>query len=259
MCTVKRLLVLDLDGTALGGFVPYDRLPRHFCIFLDELVAAGWAWALNTTWDPEGQWKMVNDSPVNSRPEFLIGEYGRVLVQVRGSELCRVEPYCREQERKLSDVCARKLTPLLAALCGEFAPSRVYYYGHLLHYILAAGTDMEKFLEFCISYLQDPELIGQVKNNSLAIRPRFLHKGLPMPWLKHEFGYQPENIVVAGDNVPDMDMMNRELAGHFICPGNAVEEVKKHIKAHNGAVGKSDFAAGVIEAFLELRLKGFLA
>ena len=67
----KRLFVTDLDGTALGGYEPYDRLPEKFCALLDRLVDDGWEWALNTTWDPEGQWKWSAKVPCAPVQRFL--------------------------------------------------------------------------------------------------------------------------------------------------------------------------------------------
>jgi len=44
-----KLFVFDLDGTALGGHVPYDQFPKPFADFLDDLARRGCRWATNTT------------------------------------------------------------------------------------------------------------------------------------------------------------------------------------------------------------------
>jgi len=54
------LFVTDLDDTALGdGHQPYARFPDPYSEFLDGLAARGCQWAINTTWNVNGQWQLV--------------------------------------------------------------------------------------------------------------------------------------------------------------------------------------------------------
>lgn len=246
----KRLFVTDLDGTALGGYEPYDHLPEKFCALLDRLVDDGWEWALNTTWDPEGQWKMVCQSPVRSRPTFLIGEYGRSFVRVKEDRtLATVEPYCSIQKKRLDDFCIRKMFPVLNRAVALCTPDRIFFYGHMLHIICRPETDTDSLRKLCRETADDSEWTMTLKENVFVARPSFLNKALPMYYLRNSLGYAPENLVTAGDNTPDLDMMSPEFSAVSLCPGNAGENVKQFVLEHGGIVGTLPYSDGVIEAF----------
>lgn len=252
--TNKKLFITDLDSTALGGgFLPYDRFPDHFSDFLDDLTQDGWDWAINTTWDPEGQWALVQRSKVKSRPRFLIGEFGRQLVEVEHNELRRISPYTDENNARVEHLCKHKILPFLWKLSLRFSPKQIFYYGHLssLYY---ADSDWAAINEF-IAAETDPELYIRRNENKLEIRPAFLHKGLPMPLINETFGYSPERIICAGDSSADMAMMESKFSKWYLAPGNAEPEVKEYIQSHNGCIGKQNFAWGVIEAFQSLSAK----
>ena len=90
-----RLFVFDFDGTALGGHVPYEKFPGPFVDFLNSLDARGIKWATNTTWSPDGQYKVMAHSGVRSSPAFLSGQTGRLLATVRRGRLVPDKAYER--------------------------------------------------------------------------------------------------------------------------------------------------------------------
>lgn len=248
---MKKLFITDLDGTALGGgFMPYNRFPDHFSDFLDELSSQGWSWAINTTWDPEGQWELVQRSKVKFRPAFLIAEFGRQLVEPRNDKLVRINPYTQENNARIADYCRDFLLPLLHSLFKRIAPKQVFYYEHLVSVVFHEDINSEDFPE-----LTEAENSGvfflRIAERNIVIRPKFLGKGLPMKILRTEFGFMPENIVCAGDEAADLAMMLPEYSKVYLAPANAQEAVKKYLKENGGFIGKREFAWGVIDAFSE--------
>ena len=247
----KKLFMTDLDGTALGGgFLPYDRLPDHYSDFLDGLAVSGWDWAINTTWDPEGQWKLVLRSKVKSRPRFLIAEFGRQLVEVRNDELIQVNPYTETNDLRIAEYCQKYLLPLLNKLFIREPPRCVMYYEHLVTVKYRHEIGKEMF----------PELTNAEANSifdiyldkhTLSLRAKFLSKGLPMPIIIDRFGYQPEDIVCAGDEPMDLGMMDPHYSKVYLAPSNANKDLKKYVIAHDGYIGTKSFAAGIIDAFYQ--------
>ncbi|SDE27088.1 haloacid dehalogenase-like hydrolase [Paenibacillus sp. UNCCL117] len=65
-------------------------------------------------------------------------------------------------------------------------------------------------------------------------------------------GLRPEEIVTAGDELTDLDMMESGTAAHAICPGNAHAEVKERVLQLGGSIGGGVCSDGVIEAFGQL-------
>lgn len=245
----EKLFMTDLDRTALGGgFLPYDRFPDHYSDFLDELAADGWDWAINTTWDPEGQWALIQRSKVKSRPRFLIAEFGRQLVEVQNGQPVRINPYTAEMNERIAEYCRKHLLPLLHKLFLRIPPKNVMYYEHLVTIKFRETISMELLPE-----LQEVRNSGifamHMEEHVLSLRAVFLSKGMPMPVLIRDFGYKPENIVCAGDEVTDFGMMNPAYSRIFLAPGNASEDVKKHVTDHGGYVGSEKFASGIIDAF----------
>ena len=242
----KKLFITDLDGTALGGSVPYDRFPDIFSDFLDALAADGWDWAINSSWSPEGQMDLVRRSRVSSRPRFLIAEYGRQLIEVRGDELHRVEPYTSDNDARIAAFCRDSLLPFLARLFRRIPPRQVNYYEHLV-----SIRFREEIREETIPELKDARESGvfhlQISESSLSLRPEFLSKGLPMPLLSGEFGYWPEAVVCAGDEETDLGMMRH--ASGCLAPANASPELRAALAGGKGFLSERKFAWGVIDAF----------
>ena len=247
------LFVTDLDGTALGGgFKPYARFPDHFSEFLDALAAKGCRWAINTTWDAGGQLDLVNLSSVKSRPDFLMAEFGRRLARPGADGPEFVEPYTADMGRRLDEFLEHGMHPMIQTLCGQFKAEKIFFYGHLFQFILSGTENAAAFATSTEPYRRAPELVCALNGRSFSARPAFLSKAAPLREAAALLGLAPERIVVAGDEATDLAMMAPDLAAHHLCPANAAEEVKRHVRKHGGEVGELPFAAGVIQAFKRL-------
>ncbi|MCM8830191.1 MAG: HAD family hydrolase [Candidatus Omnitrophica bacterium] len=247
----KKLFIFDLDGTVLiPGQEPYAKLPDQFSKFLDSISKDGWMWGINSTWDVNGQWHLVLVSNVKSRPSFLIGEMGLRIVRVKKSCLEFIQPYTRDMERKVQEIIEKELYPLMRRICSKFNPAKMYFYGHMFHFI-AGEKEKEKFDDF-IGEINVKNFVVKKGNGSLVAYPSILNKGEPVRELMRITGLSPEQIVVAGDEPADIQMMEPSVSRHPICPYNASEEVKRHIKAVGGITSTYPYAQGVMEAFTSI-------
>lgn len=244
---MKKLFVTDLDGTALGGnFTPYDRFPDHFSDFLDDLIADGWDWAINTTWAPEGQWELIKRSKVKSRPRFLIAEMGRQIIEIRNENLYRIQPYTENNNRAIAEYCRNALLPLFHHLFKRHLPKQVLYYEHVVAVLFREDVIAGNIPEI-IKAQKSGKFVLTISPHRVSFMPSFLSKGVPMKVLTDEFGYLPENIVCAGDQAPDIEMMKYGVGR--LAPQNAADIVKEYLSSHNGFVGNREFAWGVIDAY----------
>jgi HAD superfamily hydrolase (TIGR01484 family) len=248
-----KLFITDLDGTALGGdFEQYARFPDPFSEFLDKLTANGCRWGINTTWDVDGQWDLVKTSSVKSRPDFLMAEFSRRLATTNDDGPVFVQPYTDKMAAKLETFCDQKFSKLIQAICGNFKAERIFYYGHLFQFVVAENDNFDEFKKFTEKFVADNEFVCNFKQRSFSVRPAFLNKGAALQAVINKTQLTPDQIVIAGDEPADIDMMHPELATHYICPANANEEVKAHVRKYNGAIGTLPYGAGVIEAFNQL-------
>ena len=248
-----KLFVTDLDGTALGGgYKPYARFPDHFSEFLDYLHNNGCQWAINTTWDVNGQWDLVELSSVKSKPVFFMAEFGLRLARYTptGAEL--VECYVEKMEKQLRKVQEKAMYPLFNDICSKFKPELMHFYGHLFSFDVVQ-EQKEKFNNYLAeNYSNIEELNVNAKNGSVGVYPKFMHKGLALAEAIEILSINPKNVMIAGDETADIDMMQPDLAHMAICPENAAEKVKEHVCAMNGVVGIGHSSHGIIDAFEKL-------
>jgi hydroxymethylpyrimidine pyrophosphatase-like HAD family hydrolase len=258
-----KLFITDLDGTALGnGFRPYARFPDPFSAFLDRLAERGCRYAINTTWDVHGQWDLVENSAVESKPLYLMAEVGLRLAR-HGREAPEfVQPYTNDQEDRLQSVVDSHLQPLAQTVCARFKAQSMHYYGHCFEFC-SAVEDAPALCEYvnqtCLG--ADYPLNIKLKNNPengqcrLGVFPKFLRKGTSIKAVMEMENLRPEQIVVAGDEVTDLSMMAPALSTLPLCPDNACAEVKDHVRKLGGAVGNAHSGLGIIDAFARLAEK----
>jgi hydroxymethylpyrimidine pyrophosphatase-like HAD family hydrolase len=252
-----KLFVTDLDGTALGGgFEPYARFPDPFSEFLDKLQSKGCNWAINTTWDPEGQWQLVLASSVKSRPVYLMGELGYRTARALDEKIEMLQPYNDIMKERLTEVNEELIFPFIKDICGKFTPEKIFFYGHLFQFI-ATQEDKDKLEKYATEKYSNKEgLEFSCKNGSVSCYPDFLKKSAGLAEVTKLMELKPEEIVIAGDQSPDMTMMEPEnLAAHALCPENAADEVKEHVKSIDGAIGDFHSGIGIINAFEKLAKK----
>lgn len=244
-----KLFIIDLDGTALGGYLPYVRIPDKFSDFLDDLHKNGCRWAINTTWDPHGQWELVRQSKVKSRPLYYMGEFGRVIAVDGKDDAVPLSDYLDENNRRLGEIRKSVMDPLFRKIIAKFAAEKVYHYGHMFH-IIVKDESATAFADMVNSEKENcAGLVINLKSNSVSARPEFLNKGMPVIEIMRRDGLKPEEILTAGDEKADIAMMDRKCSKYSVCPANAPDEVKNFVLKKKGRVGTLKFSDGIIEAF----------
>jgi hydroxymethylpyrimidine pyrophosphatase-like HAD family hydrolase len=255
-----KLFITDLDGTALGnGFRPYARFPDPFAEFLDRLAERGCRYAINTTWDVHGQWDLVENSAVKSKPLYLMAEVGLRLARHGDEGAEFVQPYTNDQENQLQAVVESHLQALAQDVCARFKAQTMHYYGHCFEFrpVVEDAPALRKYVnETCMG--ADYPFQIKLKTNpstgqcALSAFPKFLRKGTSVKAVMEMEGLNPDQIVVAGDEVTDLSMMVPELSTLPLCPDNACAEVKDHVRKLGGTVGNAHSGLGIIDAFVQL-------
>ena len=247
-----KLFVTDLDGTALGGgHQPYARFPDPFSRFLDRLASRGCQWAISTTWDVGGQWQLVASSAVQSRPVLLMGEIGLRLARWGAEGPVMVQPYTKRMEARLYRTCESSLRPVIRQVCGRIRAQRALFYGHWFDFwpVKAERPAVRQLGRTLARRAADLSVSCAEDGSFFHAHPAWLGKGLSLKASLGLLKLTPDDVVVAGDHTPDLNMMAPELARHLIAPGSAEASVRAHVAAHGGAVGRSGYGQGVVEAF----------
>ena len=249
------LFVFDLDGTALGGYEPYERFPDSFSIFLDELNSCGVHWCINSTWHPLKQGEMIARSAVRSLPAFAYGRTGLIRGQIgKHGIICldytyitriasiqnRFERIVRQWLKKLDDnadlkkMLRTEVVPDEPCMCKLSVPIDAF------DLLQAVVKQLERDL---------PGIYGVPdKKGTIILHPSEMSKGEAVRTIQSELGISPERTLIAGDASNDLTMLDPLYTHYMTCPANASTEVKARVLANGGTVGEQLFSDGVIEA-----------
>jgi hydroxymethylpyrimidine pyrophosphatase-like HAD family hydrolase len=254
--TFPKLFITDLDGTALGGnFEPYVQFPEPFCQFLDRLSDKGCKWAINTTWDVDGQWDLVMSSPVKSRPTYLMAEFGLRMAEVNGEGYAFIQPYTEDNNRELATFNNEIGYKIISDICSKFRASKMMFYGHLFDFtsIPEDGTALASYVKE--HYASMPEIVMNSNKNRFSFRPAFLNKGTAVKKLMQLAGLSSAEVIAAGDETADIGMIQEGSAEFLIGPENSAPKVKQAIVENHGEIGTGHACLGIIDAFNKLAAK----
>jgi len=251
------LFVFDIDGTALGGYEPYDHVPAPFARFLDALAARGAAWATNSTWSPLAQAAMIQRSGVRSTPAFLCGRTG--LMRSRGLASGRVV---------YDTDWARGFASMEAAWISRFVPALRDMCSQIPGATLAQAEGEPLIWSASVLEAQWPALLAAARKlaagcpeASLApsetarrvrFQPAVMNKATALRAMQEALGAPPGRTLAAGDGGNDLPMLDPTLAAFLACPANASHEVQARVLAARGRVGASAFSDGVLDAVNDL-------
>ena len=121
--------------------------------------------------------------------------------------------------------------------------------GSPLGIIASCDEEADEISAFMTPLLANwPSLVAVRNAIYFRFSHKFYHKGVCLEAVAHGLGILPLQIYAAGDHLNDLPMLERRYARHLGCPGNAVEDVKKKIRAQGGYVATAEAAEGTVEA-----------
>lgn len=249
------LFVFDLDGTALGGYEPYERLPDPFSAFLDELDGQGVRWCVNTTWHPLKQAAMISRSGVRSCAAYLYGRTGILRAVPEGKAAYRMDAAWETR--------AKALESRVGELFRDW--EKVLRAAGLLKNGSFEEVPGEPLMRRCAV---DPARSGEAglvlerlrrevpgvyagarsPDGCVVLQPLAMSKGEAVRTLQRDLRVPAARILAAGDEQNDLPMLQADCAGFVVCPSNACDSVKALVCRRKGVVGMRPFADGVIEA-----------
>jgi len=246
--TEIKLLVIDFDGTALGGYQPYERFPDNFCFFLEEITRYGYQWATCTTWHPFSQEQVFAASHLQTRPIRCIGRTSLSCgLYIRGKlyldaawDAEMIE--CKSQFMQESATAIRQLLQSLPD-----SNSFIEYFDFVFAVNYRKREEIEKLLRNPTIQEKTYCLFSSTEN-TLFLFPWYLSKGLAVKKLQKLLHLAPKNILVAGDGINDLPMMAPDVCQWLICPENADIQVKEIVSRRGGIVSNFPYSDGVVQA-----------
>lgn len=122
--------------------------------------------------------------------------------------------------------------------------------GSPLGIIASSEEEADEISAYMVPLLTDWPMLVAVRNSIyFRFSHKFYHKGACLEAISQNLGVQPAQVLVAGDHLNDLPMMERRYARYLACPSNAVDEVKQKIASQGGYVAKARVAEGIVEAW----------
>ncbi len=244
-----RLLVIDFDGTALGGYQPYARFPDHLSSFLDEITERGFHWATCTTWHPYTQEQVFSASLLRSRPIRAIGRTSLACGLYVQKCLYLDAAWDEEMISCKSEFMQKWLTAIRQFLQSCPAVSSLTeYFDYIFALTYQQRSQIEEALNSETLMKEKTYWLFSSTEKQVIIFPWYLSKGLAVKKVARTLGLAPENILVAGDGLNDLPMLEPDVSRHQVCPDNADPQVKERVCANGGVVASLPYADGVIQA-----------
>ncbi|MDD3925756.1 MAG: HAD family hydrolase [bacterium] len=255
-----KLLVIDLDGTMLGGGNPYHRIKGVFVDFLDELGQQGILWATNTTWGLSEQLSLILNSTVRTMPSFISGSTGRVLARIEAEEIVPDTDYnaviC-DKDRNFRERHWPVIRPVLHGLLEEDLVEELSFDSQNMLSLLFRISDNAMICKSLELLLSDGRFYraNSGKGRKVTLLPVYMNKGDVVRAMQDRLGIGPEHTIVAGDGENDMSMFRLEIARHMVCPSNACDRIKDAVASTAGVVGSTPYAEGIIDAVRRLLIR----
>ncbi len=258
------LFVFDLDGTALGGYEPYDRLPDPFSQFLDDLSDRGILWGINSTWSPHLQMPMIARSAVRSRPAFMIGRTGLMIAYVNATlDTITIDA---EHHQRVEQACqhfSEHALPTLARWYQTHASDDFHWSTlrdePLMQYLIATGTtprsrhgQLREALQHFITQHEHLHAQDHSTQPGWIVTPVLMTKGAALKTMQQKLGIESARTMVAGDEMNDLTMMQPTHGQYCVCPDNAHATIKAHVQRYHGCIGDQPCSDGIILAARQL-------
>lgn len=245
-----RLISTDLDGT-LYHERSEPPMPPELTDRIARLQARGARWLVNTGRDLPGVLDALRRAGARPLPDFLVLVEREIYARQDGHYvgLGDWNAACARDHAALFARIADRLPELQARLSGRFR-GRVYADAWSPLCVVAespteADVAQELLEAFCRA---EPDLVV-VRNDVYA---RFSHaaynKGTALVEICRRLGVPPEQVLAVGDQLNDLPMLTRQVAGWLAAPSNAIPPVREAVLRQGGFVSRRPHGLGVLEA-----------
>lgn len=258
MTPAIQLISTDFDGTIFAEF-ENPPIAERFVSLISRLQTQGVKWVINTGRDMSGLMEALARSQISVQPDAL------VLVE-REIHFHRDSRYVGHDEWNHGCTVAHeqlftRIQPDLPRLRKWIAArydATVYEDAYSPFCLLARHvSDADAIHNYVDEYCATIPNLHVVRNDVYA---RLAHngydKGKCLAEIARRWRVSHEHILVAGDHLNDLPMLNREHANYLITNANAVEPVKAAIRQQNGFISRRTHAEGItdgIEHYLALK------
>jgi len=254
-----RLISLDFDGTLLVYDDPAGVFHPEVIRLLNSLEERGIRWCANSGREFHDQKEVVARSRqrgLNHEPDaFICSE--SVVFWRSGNTYESLEPWNQNAHaclRAFHRNAQARLESKLESIQKTYAPAAVMtgelYTAFLLRdhgpATLRLAGDIERYLEGL------DEVMITRNGGWVAVMHQSLGKGNALKAYARHIGLPADHILAIGDHHNDLPMLDREIARHVGCPGDAIPEVQQAVRRAGGIIADEAGPVGTVNVIHSL-------
>lgn len=245
-----QLLSTDFDGT-LVGFPQRLSCPEPLSDALVASRTSNVAWVINTGRSLEHLEEGLEAFAAPHAPDYAIVNE-RHIYELRGREWVAVGDWndrCDEEHHRLGQLSAPALRQILRHAARSLSFEILQEGGYPIGVITRDEDTMEKLVrQLSLLAGEHPDFDFQRNAIYLRFSHRSYTKGTSLAELARFLQLPRAGILAVGDNHNDLSMLDGTHAGMVACPVNAVEEIRRAVRAADGFVSAQPDALGTAEA-----------
>jgi HAD superfamily hydrolase (TIGR01484 family) len=246
-----KLLSTDFDGTLVDHFVTPAVSPTLFEA-LRDLRERGILWAVNTGRDFAFTLDGLRVFGFPFEPDFVLTAEREVFHRGPNGQWQDFGDWnarCHRAHEELFSKAGQLLSDIHDFLEKDQLAEPIWEGERMIGLAAENDADMDRICEFLERERVRVPGFHYMRN---TVYVRFCHedysKGTALGELGRLTGIPREEIFAAGDHFNDLPMLDGRHAKWVACPANAVEPVKKAVRAAGGYVAGKDCSEGIVEA-----------
>ncbi len=246
-----RLLSTDFDGTLIGH-EPDARTAASLAGALSDLRAAGAVWAVNTGRQLWFALEGLEHAHLPHDPDYVLTSEKDIFRRVEEGNWEAFGDWNARMEERTTDLFGRArhvLDAIGEMVAREDGLEILYENGRIAGLMTADAATMDTVAARIVEAAADvPEFSFNRNDVWMRFAHREIHKGSSLAELARLLGIPREGVLAIGDHHNDIPMLDGSSAGMVACPANAVDEVKRLVRAQGGYVSPQAWGEGVADA-----------
>lgn len=246
-----RLLSTDFDGTLIGH-EPDARTAASLSAALTDLRKRGAVWAVNTGRQLWFALEGLEHARLPHDPEFVLSSEKEIYRRVEEGSWEAFGDWNARSEERTVDLFSRAehvLAAIREMTAREDGIEILYENGRVAGLMTSDAPTMDLVAARIREAAADvPEFSFNRNDVWMRFAHREIHKGSSLSELARLLGISRAEVLAIGDHHNDIPMLDGSAAAMVACPANAVDEVKRVVRANDGYVSPHPWSEGVADA-----------
>jgi len=258
MMTIS-LLSTDFDGTLIGH-EPDARTAASLAAALADLRARGAVWAVNTGRQLWFALEGLEHARLPHDPDFVLSSEKDIFRRAGEGDWEAFGDWNARTEVQTTDLfhrAQRVLEAIGAMADGGDGIEILYENGRVAGLMTPDAATMDVVAARIRETAADvPEFSFNRNHVWMRFAHREIHKGSSLAELARLLGLPRAEVLAIGDHHNDIPMLDGAAAAMVACPANAVDEVKRVVRAGRGYVSPHPWGEGVADAIRHFAAAG---